>query len=199
LRGTVAFGIGNDTFDNRGGSLNKLGVIGGAGDDTLIVDDSKHFLKEDAMGGTDTVKSTVSYTLSANVEDLFLLGKANIDGTGTADANEIHGNSGNNKLTGLAGADDLFGGKGKDMLIGGADSDTFHFGTGDGADTVKDFTQMEDTIDVSKWTGMSSLAAIKSHAADGADGVVITMGNDSLTLIGIHKAELADGDFHFAM
>jgi hypothetical protein len=38
LRGTVAFGIGNDTFDNRGGSLNKLGVIGGAGDDTLIVD-----------------------------------------------------------------------------------------------------------------------------------------------------------------
>jgi len=199
LKGSIHFGGGDDTLDNRGGTLSKLAVVGGMGDDTLIVDDSKHFLQEDTGGGTDTVKSTVSYTLSPNVEDLILLGKANITGTGTDDANVIHGNSGNNKLTGLAGADNLFGGKGNDVLIGGADSDTFHFGTGDGSDTVKDFTQMADTIDVSKWTGMNSLAEIKSHAVNDDTGVVITKGDDSLTLIGVHRADLVDGDFHFAM
>ena len=64
---------------------------------------------ESAAEGHDEVRSYVSYTLGANVEDLRLQTGA-INGTGNALDNLIYGNGANNQLQGLDGNDWLFGG-----------------------------------------------------------------------------------------
>ncbi len=71
----------------------------------------------------DEVRSTITHTLAANLEDLKLLGADAIDGTGNTLGNGINGNAANNVLSGLAGNDSLSGAEGDDLLLGGAGLD----------------------------------------------------------------------------
>ena len=196
--GKVELGDGDDVVDLRGGSLKGM-LSGGNGNDTLITDNARIKLVETSDGGTkDTVKSTVSYVLNDNVERLYLLGSAKANGTGNASDNILRGNSGNNVLNGLAGLDDLDGGKGNDKLTGGGDADTFHFSTGGGKDTITDFTHLTDKIDLSHWDAIGTFSQLKNHAADDGHGnLAITAGTDTLTILGMAKADLASGDFTF--
>ncbi|MFT4183274.1 MAG: VWA domain-containing protein [Rhizobium sp.] len=93
---------GNNILDGGAGA-DKL--IGGIGNDTYIVDNAGDTVTESAGGGVDTVKSSVSHTLAANVENLVLTGTAAINGIGNSLANTITGNAASNILTGGAGAD----------------------------------------------------------------------------------------------
>jgi Ca2+-binding RTX toxin-like protein len=102
---------GNDTL-NGGGGADTL--IGGAGNDTYVVDNASDIVTENSGQGTDTIQSSVTYTLSSDVENLSLTASGNINGTGNALDNAVTGNSGNNVLAGLAGADTLDGGLGTD-------------------------------------------------------------------------------------
>ena len=74
-----------------------------AGNDFYSVDDAGDVVIEAANEGTDTVSSTISYVLGANVENLILAGSNVINGTG---------NSLNNMLTGNSAANVLSGGRG---------------------------------------------------------------------------------------
>jgi Ca2+-binding RTX toxin-like protein len=197
IRGQIVFGNGDDLLDNRGGALSNLTVVGGAGNDTLIVDDNKHFLLESAAGGTDTIKSTVSYALPAEVERLYLIGKAKINGTGSDGDNQIFGNAGNNSLSGKGGTDHLYGGKGADNMTGGTGTDMFHFNTGDGHDRIQDFHHLEDKINLNGWAGVNSLTKVLADAHNQGANVLIEHGTDSLLLIGVHKADLTVDDFAF--
>jgi len=67
-----------------------------AGGGIYGVDDSQDIVQELADQGTDLVKSTANYTLSAEVENLTLLGDTKINGTGNSLANKITGNLGDN-------------------------------------------------------------------------------------------------------
>jgi len=100
-------------------------LTGGAGNDTYVVDHAGVAIVENSNEGTDLVQSSVSYTLSANVENLTLTGSSMINGTGNSSNNAITGNAAANVLDGGAGADTLDGGVGIDTMIGGAGDDTF--------------------------------------------------------------------------
>jgi len=114
---------GNDTLDGLGG----VDILnGGADNDTYIVDTTTDTIVElaGAAGGTDTVESSVTYTLGLNLENLTLTGTAP-NGTGNNVGNVITGNASNNILTGLGGNDTLIAGGGTDTLRGGLDNDTY--------------------------------------------------------------------------
>ena len=68
-------------------------MIGGAGNDTYVVDAAGDVVTENATEGTDLVQSAATYTLSANVENLTLTGTSAINGTGNALDNVLTGNS----------------------------------------------------------------------------------------------------------
>ena len=123
-------GAGNDTLiggaaaDTLDGGNGADRMIGGGGNDIYFVDNPGDVVVEEANGGIDTVYSTITYTLSANVENLQLYGTATIDGTGNDGANTIVGNGAANRLNGGAGNDVLYGGSGDDVLDGGSGDDT---------------------------------------------------------------------------
>jgi len=136
---------GNDTLDGGTGADTMLG---GTGNDLYFVDDLGDAVTELANEGTDAVRSSISYTLGVNVEDLFLTGTA-ANGTGNELNNSITGNDQANTLNGLAGNDVLSGGGGDDTLNGGLGADTMTGGEGNdrftfrrgevGGDTILDF------------------------------------------------------------
>ena len=135
---------GNDRLDGGAGADR---MIGGTGDDTYIVDNAGDQIIEAFTGGSDTVYSSVSFNLGANVEDLTLTGTDPIGGNGNAlnnllrgngQANLLMGGSGDDHLEGNGGADVLIGGLNNDLLEGGQGFDTYIYNTGDGVDPIED-------------------------------------------------------------
>ena len=143
--GIALFGSdGNDTLiggagnDRLGGGLGNNVMIGGDGNDLYYVDNAGDTVTEGAgaMSGIDTVRASVSYTLSDNVERLILFGTANIDGFGNALANVMTGNDGNNVLDGGAGTDVMTGGAGDDTYYVDQVADKVFESIAGGTDTV---------------------------------------------------------------
>lgn len=129
LNGTSSFGVllsggdGNDTLrGNSAGDWLEGGagtdeLIGGSGDDTYLADELDRIV-EFENGGTDTVRVTASYTLTADhVENLTLFGSAVASLTGNSLANVLAGNSADNVLNGGLGADRMVGGNGNDTYL----------------------------------------------------------------------------------
>ncbi|MBG1268751.1 hypothetical protein [Nostoc sp. WHI] len=124
---TLDGGDGNDSLD---GGTGDDSLIGGKGNDTYTVDTIGDTIIESASAGTDLVKSSVSWLLGANLENLTLSGSSVINGTGNSFNNILIGNTAANTLSGENGNDNLIGDSGNDALLGGAGNDTLDGGAG---------------------------------------------------------------------
>lgn len=127
-------------------------MAGLAGNDTYIVNHSGDVVIEAAAQGTDTIMSSVSYSLPNNVENLTLTGSGNINGTGNSLANVLSGNSGNNTLDGGAGADRMAGGAGNDTYRVDNVGDVVAELNGQGTDTVSSSVSYRLSSDVENLT-----------------------------------------------
>jgi Ca2+-binding RTX toxin-like protein len=106
-------GAGNDRFD---GGLGADTLIGGLGNDTYVTD-GLDAITELAGGGTDTVVTSVSYNLGANVENLTFTGTGAVNGLGNGLSNVLRGNDAANILNGNGGSDTMVGGLGNDIYV----------------------------------------------------------------------------------
>ena len=167
---------GNNTLN--GGTAGIDTLLGGAGNDTYVVDRSGLTVTEAVGEGTDLVQSTLTYTLGTAVENLTLQGSSAINGTGNADANVIIGNSGNNTLNGMDGADTLIGGAGNDTYDIGA-GDVVTENPGEGTDLVR------STVNHTLAADFENLTLLGSNAinATGNGSVNILIGNGGANVI----------------
>lgn len=195
MTGDVKLDGGGDTFDNRGGQFDGT-LIGGDGDDMLMTSSKGLHMIEIFGEGIDTVKSTVDYVLNSNVDFLYLLGGKNLSGTGNDIINLLVGNSGDNKLSGLGGNDFLDGRGGNDRLTGGlGNEDNFVFSTGYGHDTITDFENDVDNINLESLGAVTSFAdLLDNHTQDTAKGLLIFAGKDELLVKGMTEAQLDVND-----
>jgi Ca2+-binding RTX toxin-like protein len=195
LTGSATDGVGN-TSDNTltGNDMNNIlnggtgadVMFGGKGDDIYVVDNGSDFIWENASEGTDTVYSSTSFVLNANLETLVLTGTA-LDGTGNDENNYLVGNDVDNTLIGWIGSDVLIGGLGKDtynlaepiaaidiVQITTGDSlvssydlvSGFGVGTGTGSVAGVDILNLDSTLIAADTTGVDGFdsGTIHSHA-----------------------------------
>ena len=176
---------GLDGDDILNGGLGADTLIGGTGNDTYTIDNALDKVIELAGAGTDTINSSVSYSLvdtdiaigtaGSFVDNLTLTGALAINGVGNALNNTLTGNNAANILNGLAGDDSINGGAGNDLLIGGLGADALTGGLGAdrfdfnlvtetsglSIDTIADFSHVQlDKIDISTIDAKSGTALI---------------------------------------
>src|SRR5688572_2073424 len=107
LTGTAADNVltGNSSYNIIDGGAGNDAMSGGKGNDTYVVAEAADVVTEKLDEGTDTVESSVAWTLGSHLENLTLTGATAINGTGNGLANRITGNDGVNTLAGMAGND----------------------------------------------------------------------------------------------
>ncbi len=173
---TLTGTAGNDKFDGLAGNdiINGMAgadtMKGGLGNDTYFVDNAGDVVTETSTlaSEVDTVNSSISYALRANLENLVLTGTAAINGT----ANTL-----NNVLTGNTGANILIGGLGKDTLTGGSGADKFKFnaeadtGAASTRDIIVDFSSSQgDKVDLSAIDADTAFAGNNAFVAPTVGG-----------------------------
>jgi Ca2+-binding RTX toxin-like protein len=206
-------GLGNDTL-NAGLGLNDT-VIGGAGDDLLILDYSAEdtgsgmsFSISTATGYSDVSGSASRLSTTGTALDSITFSDINrFQITGTSQAETITTAIGNDTIDGGAGNDTLDGSWGNDSLIGGAGNDHLdgNFGSdtldgGDGDDIIQALISADGWGENASHLligGLGNDTLIGSFGADtldggtGNDSLLGSFGNDSLT--GGDGADTIDG------
>ncbi|MDB5471991.1 MAG: alkaline metalloproteinase [Caulobacter sp.] len=108
---------------------------------------------------------------------------------GLAGADRLEGGAGADRLSGGDGDDVLVGGAGQDTLTGGAGADVFVLGAGDGANTIADFQDGIDHIDIGGYGAYTAISQLTS-------GAKITFGDGGYVILsGVQASSLSAADF----
>ncbi len=171
---------GNNDKNTIDGGTGADTMAGGAGSDIYIVDNTGDVVTENSGEGfDDEVRSSVNYTLSANIEILKLTGTA-FEGRGNTGNNTIHGNASDNDLYGDDGDDELFGNGGHDHFYGGKGNDTFY--TDGNAHFYENANEGTDTIVTTANINLTNL--INAGAADVINIENVTLTGTAISAIG---------------
>jgi Ca2+-binding RTX toxin-like protein len=194
---TVAGNAGNDTLVGGAGDdiLNGNGgadaMAGGTDNDTYLVDNAGDVVTENLGEGTDTVQTSISRTLAANVENLTGTGAVGLTLTGNGLANTITGTSGNDILDGKAGVDAMNGGAGNDTYFVDNSGDSVVEAGGAGADTVSAAVNsytLGNNLENLTFIGFGNFAGNGNGVANvitsGAGNDTLSANNGNDTLIG---------------
>ena len=168
---------GNNLLDGGAGADV---MKGGLGDDTYVVGNSFDNVGERLNEGTDTVLSSITYTLPSNVENLTLTGTDNLNATGNSINNIIHGNAGNNLIDGGAGADQMYGGAGNDTFVVNNSFDKANENANEGTDTVQSSITFTLGANVENLT-LTGTTAINGTGNALANIITGNSGNNTLT------------------
>jgi Ca2+-binding RTX toxin-like protein len=161
---------GHDTLNGGGGSDI---LIGGLGNDTYEIDGGDTIV-ELVGEGTDTVRTTVNYTLAANLENLALQGSAAISGAGNNLDNVLNG-------AGNTAANNLYGLGGNDTFVVGV-GDTIVENIGGGTDTVSS-SLMNLYVDNYAHVENATLTGTGNYFAIGSSGNNVLTGNSGNNLL----------------
>jgi len=162
--------FGNSADNRLDGRAGDDRMSGGLGDDTFVVDSAGDQVVEAAGEGTDTVESHIDYQLGEYLENLTLLGDADLEGKGNSLDNKLVGGAGNN------------------LLAGGAGDDTYHFRLGQGLNEIQD-EQGTNRVTFGEHISRDNVVARISRL-DGQDRVQVFM-------VDRHGNELDDQGFVF--
>ena len=215
-----AGGAGDDTVE--GGTTDDT-MTGGAGADTFVFSPGHgRDTITDFTADTDKIDLT-AFTGITGLDDLIYwqsggdtLIYLRLDGGGTVrlegvlpdelDADdfifyqdEYTGTASAETLTGGAGDDTIAGLGGDDTLTGGEGYDSFVFAAGHGDDTVTDFTDGEDLIDLTAFTGITQFSDL-TVTQEGSNVKIDLSGETdggSITLQNVLLADIDENDFVF--
>lgn len=196
--------IGNAGANRIDGGIGADRMEGGAGNDSYFVDNAGDVVVEAAGAGTDWVYSTVTHTMSTNVENLDLDGAAAVNGYGNALANVMYGNDANNVLDGKAGVDTMTGWLGNDSYYVDSSGDLAIEGVGGGTDKVfssaNSYTlgaNIENMLLVTQFFAPTGINGTGNSLANSIEGNLLANqlngmgGNDSL--FGLGGNDILDG------
>ena len=180
--------IGRDADPFTGSDASALMLDGSQGNTTM------------AMGGYDRVfggEGDDRIEGGDDPDDLY--GEEGDDSLfGGEGADRLFGGEGADTLDGGAGEDWLVGGEGNDTLTGGAGADTFVFTPNHGDDTITDFSDGEDLIDLSSLVGLASFDQLNIEIYGNTTVIELPCcGGELIRLQGIDADDLDAADFVF--
>ena len=128
IDGNLDLSNGNDTLRGFDGDITGT-ISGGSGDDHFYINQADAVI--DGGSDTDTIRARSDVLNATNVENIILLGSADLAATGDDATTNITGNNGNNVLISGAANAMMMGHAGNDLIDGGQGNDTLNGGFGD--------------------------------------------------------------------
>ncbi|MEZ5843275.1 MAG: hypothetical protein R3D27_06015 [Hyphomicrobiaceae bacterium] len=209
LDGRLAVFGGAGADDITGGAGNDI-LFGGADADTLDGGDGNdvlYFTSGDTLiGGAGhdygvaegAAGASVALGAASGMEALYgNVGGDALDGAAMTTRVTLDGRGGDDTIIGGSASDLLFGGSGNDTITGGAGGDFFYFANGFGADTITDFEDGSDRINLTAITGLDNFGQL-TIAQDGADVLISVTATpaDTIRVEGALVAQFSSADFY---
>ncbi len=171
---------GNDTVINRGEMIGDVALFGG----NDVFKGKNGEVDGKIFGGDGNDK-----LFGSNSDDDVIRGEADND--------TIKGRGGDDDLDGGSGKDTITGGRGDDKITGGGGDDVFVFAKNQGSDTITDFQNGKDKIDLSAFgfkNNSKALAKFYELGSGSNDKLAFDYKDTTIIIKGIDMGDLNGAD-----